>query len=148
MWRGQEQCLKTSSKYRRYLTFSSLFWSSGRVIHSVNKGHSINRKMVIYSAVQSRCYIININNMGIGVHRNFSIDRKSRHFDCPFQAADDTVQMGVHITLYLSTPQRKWLMLRQQSQKFASLATRFLFTSYKMTFLSHLLQSAVIVSLH
>jgi len=32
--------------------------------------------MVVYSAVQSRCYIININNTGIGVHRNFSIDRQ------------------------------------------------------------------------
>jgi len=29
--------------------------------------------MVIYSTVQSRCYIININNTGIGVHRNFSL---------------------------------------------------------------------------
>jgi len=56
--------------------------------------------MVIYSTVQSRCYIININNTGIGVHRNFSIDRQSRHFACPFQAADDRIQIGVHITLY------------------------------------------------
>jgi len=56
--------------------------------------------MVIYSAVQSICYIININNTGIGVHRNFSIDRQSRHFACPFQAADNTMQMGVHIRLY------------------------------------------------
>jgi len=56
--------------------------------------------MAIYSIVQSRCYIININNTGIGVHRNFSTDRLSRHFACQFQAADDTMQMGVHITLY------------------------------------------------
>jgi len=35
-----------------------------------------------------------------GVHRKFSIDRLSRHFACPFQAADDTMQIGVHITLY------------------------------------------------
>jgi len=56
--------------------------------------------MVIYNTAQSRCYIININNTGIGVHRNFSIDRQSRHFACPFQATDDTIQMGVHITFY------------------------------------------------
>ena len=56
--------------------------------------------MVIYSTVQSRCYIININNTGIDVHRKFSIDRQRRHFSCPFQAADDTMQMGVHIRLY------------------------------------------------
>jgi len=31
---------------------------------------------------------------------NFSIDRQRRHFACPFQAADDTMQIGVHITLY------------------------------------------------
>ena len=37
---------------------------------------------------------------GIGIHRIFAIDRQSRHFACPFQAADDTVQMGVHIRLY------------------------------------------------
>jgi len=59
-----------------------------------------NTKMVIYSTVQSGCYIININNTGISVHRNVSIDRQSPHFACPFQAADDTMQMGVHITLY------------------------------------------------
>jgi len=70
--------------------------------------------MVIYSTVKSRCYIINIRNTGIGVHKNFSMDRQSRHFACPFQTAHDTMKMGVHITLYLSTPQRKWLMLRQQ----------------------------------
>ena len=56
--------------------------------------------MVIYSTVQSRCYIININNKGIGLHRNFSIDQQSRHFACQFQAADDTMQMGFHIRLY------------------------------------------------
>jgi len=56
--------------------------------------------MVIYNTVQSRCYIININNTGIGVQRKFSIDRQSRHFACQFQAADDTMQMGVHIRLY------------------------------------------------
>jgi len=56
--------------------------------------------MVIYSTVQSRCYIININNTGIGVHRNFSIDRQCRHFACPFQLADNPMQMGVHISLY------------------------------------------------
>jgi len=56
--------------------------------------------MFFYSAVQSRCYIINLNNTSIGVHRNFSIDRQSRHLDRVFQAADDTMQMGVHITLY------------------------------------------------
>jgi len=39
-------------------------------------------------------------NTGIGVSRNISIDRQSRYLACPFQAADDTVQMGVHITLY------------------------------------------------
>jgi len=71
------------------------------------KGIGITQKMVIYSTVQSRCYIISTNNTGIGVHRNFSIDRQSRHFACTFQAADDAMQMGVHITLYLSTSQRK-----------------------------------------
>ena len=45
-----------------------------------NNGYSNNTKMVIYSTVQSRCYIINIKNTSIGVHRNFSIDRLSRHF--------------------------------------------------------------------
>ena len=91
---------------------------------------------------------LSMNNIGIGVHRNFSIDRQSWHFACPLQTADGTMQMGVHITLYLSAPQRKWPMLQQQSQKFASFAARFLFTSYKWTWLGHLLQSAVIVSLH
>jgi len=47
-----------------------------------------------------------MNNTGMGLHRHFSIDRQSRHFACPFQAADDTMQMGVHTTL--STPQRKY----------------------------------------
>jgi len=61
--------------------------------------------MVIYSTAQSRGYILNINNTGIGVHRNISIDRQSRHFACRFQAADGRIQMGVHITLSLSTPQ-------------------------------------------
>jgi len=64
-----------------------------------NRGYSNNTKMVICSTVQSRCCIINISNTGVGVHRNFSIDRQ-RHFACPFQAADDTMQMGVHIMLY------------------------------------------------
>jgi len=44
--------------------------------------------------------------------------------------------MGVHITLSLSTPQRKWPMLRQQSPKCASLAAMLLFTSYKSTWLT------------
>jgi len=48
----------------------------------------------------------------------------------------------------LSTPQRKWPMLRQQSQKCASLAAKFLFTSYKRTWLSHFLQLVVIVLRH
>jgi len=56
--------------------------------------------MVIYSTVQSRCYIINTSNTDMGVGRNFSTARQSRHFVCPFQAADDTIQMGVHVRLY------------------------------------------------
>ena len=32
--------------------------------------------------------------------QKFSIERQSRHFACPFQAADDIMQMGVHIRLY------------------------------------------------
>ena len=66
-----------------------------------NKGSSNNTKMVIYSTVQSRCYIININHTGIGVNRNISIDLQSRHFACQFQDADDRIQMGVHITFSL-----------------------------------------------
>ena len=97
--------------------------------------------MVIYSAVQSRCYIINMNNTGMGLHRHFSIDRQSRHFACPFQAADYTMQMGVHTTLYPFYTTKE--ILRQQYQKYTSLAARFLFTLYKSDFLL----SAVIVSL-
>jgi len=88
--------------------------------------------MVIYSTVQSRCYIL--NNTGIGLHRNFSTDRQSRHFTCPFQAADDTMQMGVHITLYPFYTTKK--LSRQQCQKYTSLAARFLFTLYKSTWLT------------
>jgi len=54
-----------------------------------------------------------MNKSGIGVHRNFSIDRQSRHFAFPFQAADNIMQMGVHITLYPFYTTKK--MLRQQS---------------------------------
>jgi len=32
--------------------------------------------------------------------RKFSAGRQSRHFACPFQAADDAMQMDIHITLY------------------------------------------------
>jgi len=41
---------------------------------------------------------------------------QSRHFACPFQAADDGMQMGVHITLYPFYTTKK--MLRQQCQKY------------------------------
>jgi len=37
-----------------------------------------NTNMVIYGAVQSRCYIINTNNTGMRVRRKFSTDRQSR----------------------------------------------------------------------
>jgi len=60
----------------------------------------------------------------------------SRHFACPFQTADDTMQMDVHITLYVSTPQRKWPTLLQQSQKCPSWAARILLTSYNSTWLT------------
>jgi len=71
------------------------------MLRGCNKGYlNINTKMVIYSTVQSGCYIINIKNTGLSIHINFSIDRQSRHFACPFQATDDTMQMGVRITLY------------------------------------------------
>jgi len=55
--------------------------------------------MDIYSTVQSRCFIININNTGISVHRNFSIDGQSRHFACFIQAADDNANGGSYNTL-------------------------------------------------
>jgi len=77
-----------------------------------------------------------MNNTGIGVQRNFSIDRQSRYFACPFQVADDTMQMGVHIWLYPFYTSTKMTILRQQFQKCASLAARFLFTSYKNTWLT------------
>jgi len=36
----------------------------------------------------------------MGIRRNFSRGGESRHFACPSQAADDTMQMDVHIMLY------------------------------------------------
>jgi len=50
-----------------------------------------------------------------------------------------------HICGCKSSPQRKWPMLRQQSQKCTSLAAMFYFTSYKSTWLT---QWGVLVSLH
>jgi len=103
--------------------------------------------MVIYSTVQSRCYIININNTGIGVHRSFSIDWQSRHFACLFQAADDTMQMGVHITLC------PFYTAKKMTQHLTATVPKMRFVGSKVSF-SHrikvrdLLQSAVIVSLH
>ena len=103
--------------------------------------------MVIYSTVQSRCYIININNTGIGVHRNFSIDRQSRHFACLFQSVDDTMQMGVHITLY------PFYTAKKMTQHLAATVPKTRFAGSKVPFshrikVRNFLQSAVIVSLH
>jgi len=64
------------------------------------KDTRITQKWLFIARVQSRCYIIDTNNTGMGVRINFSIDSQSRHFARPFQAADDTTQMGVHIRLY------------------------------------------------
>jgi len=47
-----------------------------------------------------RLLFINTDNTGMGVRRYFSRERQSRHFACPFQAVDDTMQMDVYITLY------------------------------------------------
>jgi len=56
-------------------------------------------------------------------HKFFQWSAKSI-FCLAIQAADDTMQMGVHTSFPLFTSQRKWPMLRQQSQKCASLAAR------------------------
>ena len=42
-----------------------------------NKGYSNSTKMVIYSTVQTRCYIT--NNTGMRARRKFSTDRQSRY---------------------------------------------------------------------
>ena len=92
--------------------------------------------MVIYSRVQSKCYIVNINNTGIGVNRNFSIDRQNRHFACPFQAAGDTMQTASHNALHFLHHKENDPACYGKFQKCASLAARFLFTSYKNTWLT------------
>jgi len=54
----------------------------------------------------------------MGVRRYFSRVEQHRHFAYLFQVADDALQMD--FSLY--TPQRKCPMLRQESQKCASLS--------------------------
>ena len=95
-----------------------------------------NTKMVIYSTVQSRCYIININNTGIGVQRIFSIDRQSRHFACPFQAADDTMQMRVHITLYPFCTTKKITHVTATVPKIRFVGSKVSFTLHKSMWLT------------
>ena len=114
-----------------WIAHSTTFWPKG-----CHKGYSNETKMVIYSTVQSRSYIININNTGIGLHRNFSIGRQSRHFACPYRAADDTMQMGVHITLYPFYTTKKMTYVTATVPKCASLAARFLFATYKSKWLT------------
>ena len=73
----------------------------------------------------------------MGARRNFTRRGQTRHFSYPFQFADDAMQMHIHKTLYpFYTPQRDCPMLRQQSQKYSSLAAMLfslilLFTPYK-----------------
>jgi len=66
------------------------------------------------------------------VRKNFSTGRRSRHFGCPFQAADDTnANRRSHNSLPLLHHKENGPMLLQQSQKCASLAAVFLFTPHK-----------------
>jgi len=89
---------------------------------------------------------MNINNTGIGVHRNFSIDRQSRHFACLFQAADDTMQMGVHIRLYHFYTTKKITHVTATVSKMRFVGNK---VSWQHRIeVRDLLQSAVIASLH
>jgi len=56
----------------------------------------------------------------MGVRRKFSRGGQHLHFADICHVADDAMQMEIHETLYrfyMTTPQRKCPMLRQQSQK-------------------------------
>jgi len=56
----------------------------------------------------------------MGVRRYFSRGEQHQHFANFCEVADDAMQMYVHKMLYpfyTTTPQRKCLMLQQQSQK-------------------------------
>ena len=53
----------------------------------------------------------------MGVRRIFSTGVQHPHCSYPFQVADDTMQLDVHKSLAVSTPQTKHPMLRQQSEK-------------------------------
>jgi len=101
----------------------------------------------------------------MGVRKNFSTGRQSRHFGCPFQAADDTEEnRRSHNTLPFLHHKENDPHYGNSPTKCASLAAMFLFTPYKtrwqqyffsvftsyQCFFSHrdLLLSAVAVSLH